>query len=340
MDRYKRQTAVIGGHGQQLINNASVMIVGLGGIGSPVAQYLAAAGVGRLILVDDDKVDCSNLHRQILFNESDIGCYKTEKAKDFLGKVNSNVVIETHTKKFDVDLGYSLSADIDLIIDGTDNFETRYLINDICVLKNKVFISCSILVDIIQLVLFDTRKFCYRCVYPSPPPTGVIPNCSEAGVLGTVTGIAGTMAANLALNYLLNAENAQVPQLRIIDAKNFSISSLSIKQSNDCVACKQKSINFDNLKSQSTDYGITFNELDRDKHFLVDIRQKEERELIKLDDDLFFPVKENNDYAFFLSYKDKKLVFYCASGYRSKLFSSELRALGVDAYYLNERLSK
>lgn len=338
MERYKRQTAVIGEQGQQLINNATVMIVGLGGIGSPVAQYLAAAGVGRLILVDDDKVDCSNLHRQILFNESDVGFYKTEKAKDVLGKMNSNVVIETHTKKFDVDFGCSSSTDVDLIIDGTDNFETRYLINDICVLKNKVFISCSILVDIIQLVLFDTHKFCYRCLYPSSPPTGIIPNCSEAGVLGTVTGMAGTMAANLALNYLLNIENVQLPQIRIIDAKNFSISSLSIKQSNDCIACKQKTIDLDYLKSQSADYGIDPNELDRNKHFLVDIRQEEERELIKLDDDLFFPIKDNNDYSFFLSYKDKKLVFYCASGNRSKMFASELRKLGVDAYYLKMSL--
>ncbi|HDU8293325.1 TPA: HesA/MoeB/ThiF family protein, partial [Legionella pneumophila] len=128
MDRYKRQISVIGEQGQKLINNATIMIVGLGGIGSPVAQYLAAAGVGKLILVDDDKVDLSNLHRQILFNESDIGFYKAEKARDVLSKVNKNVVIEAHTKRFDVDFGYSLVSDIDLIIDGTDNFETRYLI--------------------------------------------------------------------------------------------------------------------------------------------------------------------------------------------------------------------
>lgn len=340
LERYTRQIAVIGEQGQKLINNATVMIIGLGGIGSPVAQYLAAAGVGRLILIDDDKVDLSNLHRQILYNETDIGCYKAEKAADFLSKVNNYVVIEAHVRKFDVDFGYSSISDVDLIIDGTDNFETRYLINDICVLKKKVFISCSILINIIQLVLFDTSELCYRCLYPNPPSVGVIPNCSEAGVLGTVTGIAGTMTANLALNYLLKMENTQSPQIRIIDAKNFSISSLSIKQNNDCVACKQKIISLEYLRNQRTDYGISREELDKTKHFLVDIRQKEERTKIKLDDDLFYPVKENNDYSFFLSYKEKKLVFYCASGYRSKLFVSELRALGVDAYYLKESLSK
>ncbi|MFW2535218.1 ThiF family adenylyltransferase [Legionella sp. 28fT52] len=340
MARYKRQIAVIGEEGQKLISDAIIMIVGLGGIGSPVAQYLAASGIGKLILVDDDKVDLSNLHRQILFTEADVGHYKAEKAKDVLSKVNENVVIEAHTKKFDVNFGSSSVPDVDLIIDGTDNFETRYLINDICVLNKKVFISCSIFVNIIQLVLFDTKELCYRCLYPTQPPAGVTPNCSEAGVLGTVTGIAGTMAANLALNYLLKVENAKSPQIRIIDAKNFSISSLSIKQNNDCAACKQKIISLEYLKNQSADYGVSFEELDRTKHFLVDIRQKEERELVKLDDDLFFPIKENNDHTFFLSYKNKKLVFYCASGYRSKLFASELRTLGVDAYYLKERLSK
>ncbi|WP_058533779.1 HesA/MoeB/ThiF family protein [Legionella saoudiensis] len=340
MDRYKRQISVIGEQGQKIINNATIMIVGLGGIGSPVAQYLAAAGVGKLILVDDDKVDLSNLHRQILFNECDIGFYKAEKARDVLSKINKNIVIEAHTKRFDVDLGYSLVSDIDLIIDGTDNFETRYLINDICVLKNKVFISCSILVNIIQLALFDTKHLCYRCLYPNPPPIGVIPNCSEAGVLGTVTGMAGTMAANLALNYLLKIENEKVPQIRIIDAKNFNISSMPIKQNNNCFACKQRKISLSYLQNQGADHGISLGQLDRTKHFLVDIRQKEEREITKLEDDLFFPIKENTDYSFFLSYKDKKLVFYCASGYRSKLFVSELRNFGVDAYYLNERLPK
>ncbi len=316
------------------------MIVGLGGIGSPVAQYLAAVGIGKLILVDYDNVELSNLHRQILFNEADIGCYKAEKAKDVLSKINKNVVIEAYTKKFDLDFGYSLVSDVDLIIDGTDNFETRYLINDICVLKKKVFISCSILVSIIQLALFDTKHLCYRCLYPNPPPIGVIPNCSEAGVLGTVTGIAGTMAANLALNYLLKIENEKVSQIRIIDAKNFNISSMPIKQNNNCFACKQRKISLGYLQNQNADYGISLEQLDKTKHFLVDIRQKEEREIAKLDDDLFFPIKENTDYSFFLSYKDKKLVFYCASGYRSKLFVSELRTLGIDAYYLNERLSK
>ncbi|HEN5561243.1 TPA: HesA/MoeB/ThiF family protein, partial [Legionella pneumophila] len=157
MERYKRQIAVIGEQSQKIISNARIMIVGLGGIGCPVAQYLAAAGVGKLILVDNDKVDLSNLHRQILFNEADVGDYKAEKAKVALSQVNCNIAVEAYTNKFDVDFGYSSVSDVDLIIDGTDNFETRYLINDICVLQEKAFISCSIFVNVIQLVLFDTK---------------------------------------------------------------------------------------------------------------------------------------------------------------------------------------
>ncbi|RUR14106.1 HesA/MoeB/ThiF family protein [Legionella sp. km772] len=339
-DRYKRQTAVIGSEGQKKINDAAILIVGLGGIGSPVAQYLAASGVGRLVLVDDDKVELTNLHRQILFNESDIGCYKTETALNVLSKINNKMGIEIHTKKFDRDFDFSLISDVDLVIDGTDNFETRYLINDVCVLRNKVFISCSILVHIIQLILFNPNECCYRCLYPNPPPVGVVPNCSEAGVLGTVTGMAGTMAANLAINFILKTEDTHSSQVRIIDAKNLSLSTFSIKKNKECVSCQQRKINLEELKGQAKDYGLSFKQLDRNKHFLVDIRQKEERELVKLDDDLFFPIKDNLDYDFFLSYKQKQLVFYCASGYRSKLFASELRDLGVDAYYLNERLSK
>lgn len=340
MDRYKRQVAVIGEKGQEALSNATIMVVGLGGIGSPVAQYLAAAGVGKLILIDNDKVDLSNLHRQILFNESDVGCYKAEKAKIVLNQINRNIAIEAYTNKFDVDLGYSLVSDVDLIIDGTDNFETRYLINDICVLKEKVFISCSILVNIVQLILFDTKHICYRCLYPSAPPVGIIPNCAEAGVLGTVTGIAGTMTANLALNHLLKIEKPDEPHIRIFDAKDFNMSSFSIKQNDECVGCKQKKFNLDYLKNNTSEYGIDLEGLDRNEYLLVDVRQKEERDIIKLDDDLFFPIKENSNYEFFLSYKEKKILLYCASGYRSKLFASELRKLGVDAYYLKTGIVK
>ncbi len=314
------------------------MIIGLGGIGSPVAQYLAAAGIGSLILIDNDKVELSNLHRQILFNETDIGYYKAERAKAVLSHVNPHVMIEAYNRKFNAEFGYSLVKDVDLIIDGSDNFETRYLVNDICILKEKTFISCSIFVNIVQLILFNTKRLCYRCLYPNLPPAGEIPNCSEAGVLGTVTGIAGTMAANLALNYLLHIEDPEEPQIRIFNAKDFSMSSFPIKQNNDCLGCKQRRITLTDLKSSSTEYGILLEDINRTEHFLVDIRQKEEREAIKLDDDLFFPVKENNNYDFFLSYKDKKIVFYCASGHRSKLFALELRKLGVEAYYLKTSL--
>ena len=336
MKRYQRQVSVIGNEKQNVLNNASIMVVGLGGIGSPVAKYLAAAGIGTLILIDHDKVELTNLHRQILFNEDDVGLYKAERAKEVLNKTNSNINIKAYIDKFDAGFGNSLVPNVDLIIDGTDNYESRYLINDVCVLNEKVFISCSILVNIIQLVLFDTKCLCYRCLYPNAPPAGLSLSCSDAGVLGTVTGIAGTMAANLALNYLLNLEEPFNPRVNVFDAKNFSMSSFPIRQNEECIGCRKKNINFDLFNT--VDYGIDLESIERDKYLLVDIREQEERNITKLDDDFFFPLKEKDNYDFFLSYKEKKILLYCATGYRSKLFASELRKLGVEAYYLKMSL--
>lgn len=135
MNRYKRQLAIIGAEGQQLISNATVLVVGAGGIGSPVLTYLAAAGVGKIILVDKDKVELSNLHRQIIFNENDIGLYKAIRAREYLMQLNSVIAVESFASEFNIELSRQLIPAADLVIDGTDNYETRYLINDICVLS-------------------------------------------------------------------------------------------------------------------------------------------------------------------------------------------------------------
>lgn len=340
MARYQRQMTVIGHEGQEKLSRARVMIVGLGGIGSPVALYLAAAGVGTLMLVDSDNVELTNLHRQILYKETDLGQSKAEKAKTRLTQINSNIKIEAYSRAFDEEFGASLLSEVDLVIDGTDNFETRYLINDLCAGKKKVFISCSILVNIIQFALFDTQHVCYRCLYPESPPVGLRPNCSEAGVLGSATGIAGTMTANLAIQYLLGEENATTPQIRLFDAKTFTMSSLPIKKNKSCIACVQHQNTLRVSQNNMFDFGIDLEQLDNNKHFLVDIRRQDERELFKLDDDLFFPINERTDYEIFLSHNNKQLVFYCAAAVRSKWFATELRKLGVDAYYLKTRLPK
>jgi len=340
LNRYSRQLSIVGLEGQKLISDAAVLVVGTGGIGCPVLTYLAAAGVGKIILVDKDKVELTNLHRQIIFNERDIGLYKAIRAGEYLRQLNSDISVESYASELDIELSRQLIPTVDLVIDGTDNYQTRYLINDICVIYGTPFISSSVLNDIVQLVLFNTKKICYRCVYPKAPPAGMIPNCEEAGVLGTVTGIAGTLTANLALHYLLKLENSGHSVMRIFNAMDFSLTTFPIIPNEECEICKRKNDKLDYLESNINEFGIRLEDIDRNEYFLVDIRDRSERETIKLDDDLFFPIKDNSNYDFFFNYKEKKILIYCAKGYRSKIFASELRAKGVNAFYLKDGVSK
>ncbi|OGV41590.1 MAG: thiamine biosynthesis protein ThiF [Legionellales bacterium RIFCSPHIGHO2_12_FULL_42_9] len=340
MNRYQRQLAIIGHDGQELLEGSTVLVIGAGGIGSPVLNYLAAAGVGQLIVVDHDTVELSNLHRQTLFNEADIGCHKAHRAAETLSERNSDVVIEAYPCEFTVELAQQLMPSVDLVIDSTDNYGSRYLINDSCVAFRKPLISCSVFKNIIQLALFDTRTICYRCVYPHAPPAGMIPNCAEAGVLGTVTGIAGTLTANLAIHYLVQIDDGTNPTLRIFDAGNFSLDSFPLQANKNCIACKQKEINAGHIEygsdipANKIEFGVYLEAINREDYLLVDVRTRQERELIKLDDDLFFPINEQSNYDFFLSYREKKILLYCAAAHRSQFVAAELRAKGVDAYYL------
>lgn len=334
MNRYSRQLPIIEAHGQESLSNAIVLVVGAGGIGSPVLTYLAAAGVGKIVLVDKDKVELSNLHRQTLFNENDIGSYKANCAYNHLKQINSAIAIEAYANELDTDLAQRLISVVDLVIDGTDNYESRYLINDACVFNKKPFISCSILQEIVQVVFFDTTKICYRCVYPKEPPAGMILNCEESGVLGTVTGIAGTLTANLAIHYLVQREKSADPILRIFNATDFSLDSLKLIPDQNCMVCKQQNTKTIILKNNIIKLGVSLNNINRHEYFLVDIRDQTERDAGKLDDDLFFPIKNEFNYEFFLNYKEKKILIYCATGYRSQLFVTELREKGVEAYYL------
>lgn len=335
MDRYSRQIAIIGLDGQKLLLNSTVLIIGAGGIGSPLLTYLTAAGVGKLILIDKDTVELSNLHRQTLFREEDVGLFKAKIAQERLKKINSEVVVESHAANFDHQLAAELIPLSDLIIDGSDNYETRYLINDICVLNKKTFISCSVLNQVIQLVLFNTNQNCYRCVYPKAPPAGMIPNCEESGVIGTVTGIAGTLAANLAMHYLLKIQEGARSVLRVFDAQNNTIDSLLLTAKPDCAVCSSGKANNGILEVDVSQYGLLLGDIDRNDYFLVDIREPFERAIKKLDDDLFFPIKNNCNYDFFLHYNEKKLLIYCASSIRSRAFVSELRSMGIEAFYLS-----
>ena len=205
--RYSRHLLIpeVGLEGQRKLKSASILIIGTGGLGSPVSLYLAAAGIGRIGLVDYDVVDFSNLQRQVIHGTSKIGILKVESARDRMLDLNPDIQVEIFNQPFTSDNAMDISAGYDMIIDGTDNFPTRYLTNDLCVLTHKPNVYGSIFRFEGQVSVFDaSRGPCYRCLFPEPPPPGMVPSCAEGGVLGILPGTIGTIQATEALKLILN----------------------------------------------------------------------------------------------------------------------------------------
>jgi adenylyltransferase/sulfurtransferase len=247
--RYSRHIllADVGGTGQAQLRAASVLIVGAGGLGSPLLLYLAAAGVGRIGLVDDDEVDISNLQRQIAHTTAGIGRPKVETAAASALAINPNVRIEPHRLRLDRDTILPLLAGYDIVCDGTDNFPTRFLISDACVLARKTLVSAAVLRFDGQLSVFKPHVAhpegghypCYRCLYPEPPPPGMVPTCSEAGVLGAVTGVMGTLQATEVLKEILGIGETLAGRLLIWDALATRFRSIRLKADPHCAACSE-----------------------------------------------------------------------------------------------------
>ena len=244
--RYSRHILLedVGGTGQAKLREASVLIVGAGGLGSPLLLYLAAAGVGRIGLVDDDTVDVSNLQRQIAHTTAGIGQPKVETAAASAQAINPNVRIETHRQRLDRDSILPLIAQYDIVCDGTDNFPTRFLISDACVIGRKTLVSAAVLRFEGQLAVFKPHVHtegghfpCYRCLYPEPPPPGMVPTCSEAGVLGAVTGVMGTLQATEVLKEILGIGETLAGRLLIWDALATRFRTVRLKADPHCAAC-------------------------------------------------------------------------------------------------------
>jgi molybdopterin/thiamine biosynthesis adenylyltransferase len=200
LDRYARHLVLreVGGPGQARIRAASVLVVGAGGLGNPMALYLAAAGIGRLGLVDDDTVSLSNLQRQILFRTADVGRAKTEAGKDALNALNPGVIVDVHPVRLTPDNVMALIGPYDIIADGSDNFATRFLLNDACFFGKKTLVSAAVTEFEGQLATYKGHEPglpCYRCLFPAPPPAGSLPSCSETGVLGAAAGVMGSLQA-------------------------------------------------------------------------------------------------------------------------------------------------
>jgi adenylyltransferase/sulfurtransferase len=238
--RYSRHLILpeVGVEGQQKIKTASVLLIGAGGLGSPAGLYLAAAGVGRLGIVDFDAVDFSNLQRQILHGTADVGRSKLQSAKDRLLAINPELEVDTYETALTSKNALDLFRDYDVIVDGTDNFPTRYLVNDACVLVGKPNAYGSIFRFEGQASVFAVPGGpCYRCLYPEPPPPGLVPSCAEGGVLGVLPGVIGTIQATEAIKLILGTGQPLVGRLLLYDAFNMRFRELKLRRDPSCPVC-------------------------------------------------------------------------------------------------------
>lgn len=243
IERYSRQIILpeVGGKGQEKIMKAKVLIIGCGGLGSPCAFYLAGAGVGKIGLVDSDKVELNNLQRQILHSTKDIGKPKTESAKNKLENLNTDIKVVTYQLRLSSENILDIIKDYDIIVDGSDNFPTRYLVNDACVLLNKPFSHAGILrFDGQATTVLPHQGPCYRCLFSEPPPPGLVPSCQEAGILGVVAGVLGIIQATEVLKLILGKGELLIGRLLVFDALEMSFRTVKFARDKNCLVCGDK----------------------------------------------------------------------------------------------------
>ncbi len=238
--RYSRHLLIpeVGLEGQQKLKAASVLVIGTGGLGSPVAMYLAAAGVGRIGLVDYDVVDFSNLQRQVIHGTSRLGDLKVESARDRLLDINPDIQVEVYNEPFTSANALDIAREYDILIDGTDNFPTRYLVNDVCVMLGKPNVYGSIFRFDGQVSVFYAQQGpCYRCLFPAPPPPGLVPSCAEGGVLGVLPGTIGTLQATEALKLILGIGTPLIGKLLLYNALDMSFDFVNLRKNPKCKIC-------------------------------------------------------------------------------------------------------
>jgi molybdopterin/thiamine biosynthesis adenylyltransferase len=243
IERYSRHIILpeVGGEGQSRLLESKVLLVGAGGLGSPAAFYLAAAGIGNMGIVDFDTVDLSNLQRQIIHNTERIGMLKTESAKKSISALNPDVNVTVFNERLSSENIMRLFEDYDYILDGTDNFATRYLINDACVMTGKTNVHGSIFRFEGQVTVFKPNEGpCYRCLYPEPPPPGLVPNCQEGGVLGVLAGVIGNLQVVETLKLILGKEETLVGSLLLYDAMKIEFRKLKLKKDPKCPVCSDQ----------------------------------------------------------------------------------------------------
>jgi molybdopterin/thiamine biosynthesis adenylyltransferase/rhodanese-related sulfurtransferase len=351
MHRYARQMMLpeVGEAGQRALAAARVLIVGAGGLGSPVALYLAAAGVGRIGIVDDDVVELSNLQRQILHSTPKVGQPKVLSASERLQELNPDIRIDLHPIRIAADSAMALISEYDLVIDGSDNFPTRYVVNDACVLAGKPYVYGSVSRFEGQVSVFGFRGAgCYRCLYPEPPATGVAPSCAEAGVLGVLPGIIGTLQATEALKIILGIGDPLVNRLLLFDALAMKFRELKLHRDPACPVCGKhptiKSLGdvqyvCASAIAEPVMVEITPTELNKrlaggDDIMLVDVREPHELAICSLPGSWPIPLAQIKTRANEIDAK-RDVVVYCRSGGRSAKAIADLREAGYAGKLIN-----
>ncbi|WP_035336917.1 HesA/MoeB/ThiF family protein [Dokdonia sp. PRO95] len=309
----------IGLEGQLKIKNASVLVIGAGGLGCPVLQYLTAAGVGRIGVIDNDVVEQSNLQRQILYTHDDIGSNKAITAASRLEKLNPYITLDTYPVRLTKDNALELFGSYDIIVDGSDNFATRYLVNDAAVLKDKPVVLGSIYKFEGQLAVYNYKSGpTYRCLYPTPPKQNEMPNCSEAGVLGALAGIIGALQANEVLKIICDI--GEVLSGKLLTYNILSMSQMVLRFDKDAytdVSCLEDKYDLQ-CELPIDNVGITIEELNKhpEKYNLLDVREYHERALHHIGGQ-HIPLGELQNRAHEVL-QTKDLVVYCKAGVRSK----------------------
>ncbi len=346
--RYSRHIILpeIGAEGQRKLKAARVLCLGAGGLGSPAALYLAAAGAGTIGIVDDDQVALSNLHRQLLHGTKDIGRPKTESARDRLSDLNPHLEIRLHACRFTSANAEQILRDYDLIVDGTDNFATRYLSNDVAVFARKPNVYGSIFRFDGQTTVFAPHLGgpCYRCLFPEPPPPGEVPSCAEAGVLGVLPGMIGTIQATEALKLILGIGEPLIGRLLHFDALTMKFREFNLRRDPECPVCGEHPtitapIDYESFCRGGTDRTSAVPEIDvralRERmnssapYILLDVREPFEFDLARIEGANLIPLGQLPARWQELD-REKEIFVFCHSGMRSAQAAEFLRSAGFD----------
>ena len=357
--RYSRHLIIpdVAMAGQQRLMNAKVLCVGAGGLGSPALMYLAAAGVGTLGIVEFDTVDESNLQRQIIHGQSDIGKSKAISAKEKIAEINPNVNVVVHEVRLDTDNVMEIFSQYDLIVDGTDNFATRYLVNDACVLLKKPYVWGSIYrFDGQASVFWAEYGPCYRCLYPEPPPPGMVPSCAEGGVLGVLCASIGSIQTTEAIKLITGIGEPLIGQLMIYDALEMSYRKIKVRKDPKCPLCSEKPSQTELLADYEAFCGVLSdaaevavkdstisvtelkNKIDKKENFLlIDVREPSEFEIVRIPGSVLIPKQGFLDGSALAGLpQDKPIILHCKSGVRSAECLAILKSAGfADASHVS-----